>query len=92
MTLSELINNRISHNRWPRGMPYSYLTALYSIGLEQATSVFKGRDIKSQQDLDDLAEQVAKLCGPHMRTAPQPTTCQIVAFALYLTINGKTFQ
>lgn len=92
MTLSELINNRISHTRWPRGMPYGYLTALYSTGLEKAASVFKGREIQSQHDLDELANQLATVCGPLMRTKPQPTTCQIVAFALYLTFNGKTFS
>ncbi len=92
MTLSELINARISHTNWPRGMPYGYLTALYSRGLEKAADVFKGKEISSQQGLDELADQLAQVCGPLMRIAPQPTTCQIVAFALYLTLNRKTFS
>ena len=73
-------------------MAYSYLTALYSVGLDKAREVFEGAPLNSQQDLDVLAARLAETCGPHMRTKPKTTTCLAVAFALYLTLNGKTFQ
>lgn len=87
MTLSELVNNRISHKRWPKGMPFSYLSALYNVGLSKAANVFAGKEITRQQDLDAMAALVIDHCGPHMTVRPEFTCAQIVAYALYLTLN-----